>query len=76
MSRQNITKDEVEIKSYVVERIKGKLCVVGSRWMVGYTPAHCPTPQAALDFAIDKMQGEIQSLMADRDLLIEMRYGG
>lgn len=65
MTRNHITNDEVEAKSWVVLLIGRRMELHQSRWAVGYTDAHKETPIEALDYAI-KQQELAMDLAQDR----------
>jgi hypothetical protein len=54
MTRNHITNDEVDTRSWVVIRIGKQLECKPSRWEVGYTVAHKATAEEAIEYALDK----------------------
>lgn len=69
MTRNHITNDEVEAKSWVVIRVGHNLELHQSRWAPGYTPAYTKTPLQAITYALDQHKAEDQRRMDDRAVL-------
>ena len=55
------TRAEGDIKSYVARKLEmGRgFGVVSSTFLPGYTPAHQPTPQKAIEYKTEKLMREI-----------------
>lgn len=52
-------------RSYVLHREQnGELKIKPSHWAPGYTPGHQPTPDEAIDFAIEQAELEMNQAQA------------
>ena len=58
-----------DVKSYVVHEVKGVFTVKGSHFVIGYTKAHCETPELAVRYAMISRRKQAEQLVKDLGVL-------